>query len=104
MRIFHVLLDEELDRTPEGLNSECDVDASVGVGSLQRGVTPLGPSVTEAARVRSHLRRETETLPENLVLVRCLIERREEDFVETDNKFWRWLISMLPLACDLGKG
>lgn len=74
------------------------------VRSLLRGITPLGLSVREAARVHSHLRGETEKLPENLVLTRCSIERREEDFVETGNKFWGWLISVLALARDLGKG
>ena len=111
MRIFRVRSDEDLDRTPECLNSESDVDVSVGVRSLLqgkteptepvvreidvrsllRGITPLGLSVTEAARVRSHLRGETETLPENLVLIVCTIGRWEEDFVERGNEFWRWL-------------
>ncbi len=84
MRIFRILLDEYLDRTPECLNSERDVDVSVRVRSLLRGIT--------------------EELPENLVLIRCSIERRAEDFVETGTKFWRWLKSVLAPSRDSAKG
>ena len=107
MRIFRVLLDEDLDRALGYLDSERDVNVSAWVRSLLRAglaehqgdaapVVALLPETppTNAPPLRSWSPNKlddghwssscldkTEKLPENLVY--CSIERREEDLVES---------------------
>lgn len=92
MRIFRFLLDEDLDRTPECLDSERKVDVSVGIRSLPRSARlaeprgvrgdggPLGTSPTKAPPFQSwsayklgddfwdsYRMSDTHKLPKNLV-------------------------------------